>query len=222
MPTFQCVTCGTDFALPQATLDKFPGWEPKYCREHSPKRKGAGSGGAKKKKKRKPRPAGGSSVEENLTLAEVLTKFEGGPSTGVFTDGACTPNPGPGGWGVVWVREGEVVEQRHGHDPDTTNNRMELMAIIEAFEMLPEDSDATLYSDSKLCIDTLDSWAKGWEAKGWKRKQGPVKNLDLVKRAYALRKAHAGVKLEHIAAHSGHRWNEYADSLSTAWNRDEL
>ncbi|MBT8213264.1 MAG: ribonuclease HI [Acidimicrobiia bacterium] len=142
--------------------------------------------------------------------------------SGVFTDGSAVPNPGPGGWGVVYVRDGEVVDQAHGHDPDTTNNRMELAAIIEAYALVPDGERTTLYSDSNLAVRTLNEWAAGWERRGWKRKTGPVENLDLVKKAYYLFRRRPEVKVTWIKAHDGHRWNEYADSLASAWQRDEL
>ena len=122
----------------------------------------------------------------------------------------------------MWVEGGEVVAQCHGHDPDTTNNRMELTALIEAFKMLPEDAAITIFTDSRLCVDTITKWAPGWEKKGWKKKSGPIKNLELVQELLALYRAHPDCALEWIAAHSGNRWNEYADSLATAWRRDEL
>ncbi len=217
MPKFECQVCQTSFDVAQKSLDKFPGWTPKYCREHSPKKSGAtrkGGGGAKR-----PRAAG---REENLSLAAVLEAYKDGPDSGVFTDGSAIPNPGRGGWGVVWVTAGEVREQRHGHDPQTTNNRMELAALIEAFKLLPEDATETIHTDSRLCVDTITKWAPNWEKKGWKKKGGEIKNLELVQELLALYRAHPGCKLQWIAAHSGNRWNEYADSLSTAWNRDEL
>ena len=87
-------------------------------------------------------PTGGSSRrgslrEENLTVEQVLSKYSDGPDSGVFTDGSASPNPGPGGWGVVWVMDGTIQSEAHGHDPATTNNRMELRALIEAFKLLP-------------------------------------------------------------------------------------
>jgi ribonuclease HI len=212
MPDFKCTTCGADFAVPQQALDRYPGWTPKFCREHSP---------ASKKRKRRGRPRG-SEREENLTLAQVLEKYDGGPDTGVFTDGSSVPNPGPGGWGVVWVSSGDVTAARHGHDPATTNNRMELTALIEAFRLLPESSDTTVYTDSRLCVDTITKWAPNWEKRGWKRKGGEIKNLALVQELLELYRAHPDCTLEWTAAHAGTRWNEYADSLSTAWMRDEL
>lgn len=217
MPEFECSVCGDTFEVPQPALDRYPGWKPKYCREHSPNKKKA----AKKTVPSRPRR---SSVirEENLTLDEVLAKYTEGPSTGVFTDGGSIPNPGPGGWGMVWVEDGEIRDQAHGQDPDTTNNRMELTALIAAFEALPEDSEIVVYTDSKLCLDTITKWAPGWERKGWKRKGEPLKNLDLIKKLLTLYRRHPGCKLEWIAAHNGYRWNEYADSLASAWRREEL
>ena len=209
---FTCETCGTSFDVPEKTLARFPGWTPKYCREHS----------KKKKAKRSGRSARGSDREENLTLDQVLARYDDGPTDGVFTDGSAVPNPGPGGWGVVWVEAGEVRERRHGHDGHTTNNRMELTALIEAYRLLPADAAVTVYTDSRLCVDTITKWAPGWERKGWKKKGGEIKNLELVKELLALFRERPQAPLEWIAAHSGNRWNEYADSLATAWNRDTL
>ena len=163
-----------------------------------------------------------SDIGESYTLDEVLHKFMGGPQSGVFTDGSARPNPGPGGWGVVHVEDGEVVAQKHGHDPDTTNNRMELTALIEACKMLPRNSAVTLYSDSELCVNTFTKWAPTWERNGWKRKTGPIANLELVQELYYLLKAQPSVQLKWIEAHNGWLWNEYADSLSTAWTRAQL
>jgi ribonuclease HI len=223
MPQFTCTVCDESFNVPSAALEKFPGWEPKYCREHSPKKKGAGTEGAKKKSTAKKRRPTSSSKEENLTRAEVLEKYTDGPQTGVFTDGSSHPNPGPGGWGFVWVTDGEIEAEGHGGETEkTTNNRMEFTALIEAYEALPEDASVTVFSDSQLCVNTITKWAPGWEKKGWKRKGDPLKNLDLVKRLLALYRAHPDCPLEWVRAHAGYRWNEYADSLATAWRRDEL
>ena len=155
-----------------------------------------------------------------LTPEEVLAKHSSGPKSGVFTDGSCEGNPGPGGWGIVWVENDEIVEQRHGADPATTNNRMELRALIEAYELLPEDSEISVYSDSQLCVKTINEWAAGWERRGWKRKSGPIANLELVQRLYALAKRHPRVRLTWIRAHDGSRWNEYADALATTYLRE--
>ena len=153
----------------------------------------------------------------NPELEAVLRRYSAGPKTGVFTDGSCEGNPGPGGWGFVWVEDDEIVLERCGHDPDTTNNRMELKGLIAALEMLPEDAAITVYSDSNLCVQTVNEWAAGWEKRGWKRKTGPIANLELVKELYALANAHPRVKLQWIKAHDGSRWNEYADALASAY-----
>ncbi len=166
--------------------------------------------------------SGFRSVEENLTLAQVLRRYHGGPETGVFTDGSCDPNPGPGGWGAVHVIDGEIISQSYGEAEDTTNNRMELRALLGALELVPLGTPAVVWSDSKLCVDTVTTWAAGWARRGWKRKTGPVKNLDLVRPLYEGFRARPELELRWIKAHSGNRWNEYADSLSTAYSRDEL
>ena len=152
-----------------------------------------------------------------LRPEEVLARFFDGPKTGVFTDGSCEGNPGPGGWGVVWVEDDEIVAERSGVEGKTTNNRMELTALIQAYELLPEDAELTVYSDSQLCVRTVNEWAEGWERRGWKRKSGPIANLELVKRLYALARAHPRVQLRWIKAHDGSRWNEYADALASAY-----
>jgi ribonuclease HI len=152
-------------------------------------------------------------------LAEVLAKYSEGPLEGVFTDGAAEPNPGPGGWGAVYVRANSVVEQRHGHEPHTTNNRMELRALIEGCALVERGTRAVIYTDSQLCVNTISKWAQGWEARGWKRKGGEIKNLELVQELYALLRGRPELELRWIAAHAGNRWNEYADSLATAYRR---
>ncbi len=214
MPDFTCQTCSTSFSVPQAALEKYPGWKPKFCRKHSPK-KAASS-------KRSGRGGGAKRTEENLTLDEVLKKYSEGPTDGLFTDGSSVPNPGPGGWGAVWVRNGEVIEQRHGSSEQTTNNRMELTALIEAFKLLPLDAKETVHTDSRLCVDTITQWAPNWKKKGWKKKSGEIKNLELIQELLELYEARPNVELAWIAAHSGNRWNEYADSLATAWMRPSL
>lgn len=227
MPQFTCTVCDDSFDVPQAALDKYPGWEPKYCREHSPQKKKSGAGASKKRKSSskgaaRKRRSVSASKEENLTRAQVLEKYTEGPKTGVFTDGSSHPNPGPGGWGFVWVEDDDIQLEGHGAADDTTNNRMELKALIEAYRALPEDAAVTVYSDSQLCVNTITKWAPGWEKKGWTRKGDPLKNLDLVKELLRLYRAHPDCPLEWMRAHAGSKWNEYADSLATAWRRSEV
>jgi ribonuclease HI len=137
--------------------------------------------------------------------------------TGIFTDGGASPNPGPGGWGAVYVVDGAIVAERHGHDPDTTNNRMELTALIEGAALVPEGTPTTVYSDSNLAVRTINEWAAGWEKRGWKRKTGPVENLDLVQRAYRTYRKRPDLTLQWVKGHAGVRWNEYADELANRW-----
>ena len=152
-----------------------------------------------------------------LTTDQVLQRYTSGPKSGVFTDGSCEGNPGPGGWGFVWVENDEIVQEKYGRDGDTTNNRMELTALIQALRVLPEDAEAAVYSDSQLCVKTVNEWAAGWEQRGWRRKSGPIANLELVKQFYALAGARPGVRIEWIRAHDGSRWNEYADALASRY-----
>lgn len=216
---FKCQVCGKHFEVSEAVLRKYPQWQPRYCREHSPRKKkqvsqtcGAAKAGS----------APGGAAELLLPVAEVLKRYTEGPQTGVFTDGSARPNPGPGGWGVVRVQDGKVITQRYGHEENTTNNRMELTALINAYRLLGPDENADIFCDSELCVKTINEWAPVWEKRGWKRKGGPIMNLELVRELYALAKDHPQVKIRWIEAHNGWLWNEYADSLATAWTREQL
>ncbi len=159
---------------------------------------------------------------QNLTVAEVLARYHRGPESGVFTDGSCLGNPGPGGWGAVRVEEGEVLTESRGTDPQTTNNRMELEAMIAGLEMVSPEEPVDIYSDSRLVVNTLTGWAAGWEKRGWRRSAGPVKNLELVRRAYELAQERPLARIRWIRAHDGSRWNEYADALASAYMRREV
>jgi ribonuclease HI len=216
---FTCTECGTEFVLPPPVLARYPGWVPKLCLRC----KGARGGGPEAKagaRRSRTAPARDAvdhdtPLDEDPALLRVLDRFQEGPDTGVFTDGSCSPNPGPGGWGVVWVEDGTIVDQRHGEAADSTNNRMELAALIEACRMVPAERELTVYSDSQLVVKTVNEWAAGWERKGWKRKSGPIANLDLVQELWALVKQRPRLRFEWARAHSGWRWNEYADALAT-------
>ena len=139
----------------------------------------------------------------------------------IYTDGAARGNPGPGGYGVVMLAAGHRKEISKGYRL-TTNNRMELTGLIEALKSLPTDANLTVYTDSNLCVQTINLWASGWAKNGWKRKTGPIANLELVQELYALSLQRPKVKLEWIKAHNGWLWNEYADSLSAAWTRSQV
>jgi len=94
---------------------------------------------------------------------------------------------------------------------------MELTALLEALDVVPGGTPMTVYSDSSLAIKTITEWAAGWERNGWKRKTGPVENLDLVKKVYTGYKRRPELTLQWIKAHVGFRWNEYADQLASKW-----
>ena len=141
------------------------------------------------------------------------------PSTvikAVYTDGCAIPNPGAGGWAVVAIGNGHMVHERQGHARNTTNNRMEMQALIEAFHMLPTDTDAEVVSDSQLCIKTLTEWAPAWRRAGWQRRRGAIANLDLVREALELFEARPSCRLRWTRGHAGNRWNERADQLANA------
>ena len=203
--------------MSDATLEKYPGWIPKRCL--SCKNQSTAKISTGKTPVARSSRSSGAYREENLTVAEVLAKYTEGPDAGVFTDGAADPNPGPGGWGAVYIVDNRIEGEQWGHAPHTTNNRMELAALIAGCKLVPKGTAAVLYSDSQLCVNTINLWAKGWKARGWKRKDGQIKNLELVQELYGILEQRPELELRWIAAHSGMRWNEYADSLATAYRR---
>jgi ribonuclease HI len=181
------------------------------CRNNStaaPKKSGGGSSGTKSK---------------DMSTGEVLARFNDGPVSGVFTDGAAEGNPGPGGWGAVLAVDNQMVAQDYGSDAHTTNNRMELTAMVAGLKMIPGETPTNVYTDSQLVVNIINTWAEGWKAKGWKKKSsGPIANLELVQEAYVLAQERPFANIQWIKAHSGNRWNEYADALATAYRREEF
>ena len=108
------------------------------------------------------------------------------PHITIYTDGACKGNPGPGGWGVV-LRSGEHEKRLHGGAPDTTNNRMEISAVIHALKALKQPSVVDLYTDSQYVQKGVSEWLAGWKARGWRTAdKSPVKNVDLWLRIFNL------------------------------------
>ncbi|GMU62591.1 MAG: ribonuclease H [Myxococcaceae bacterium] len=131
----------------------------------------------------------------------------------VFTDGACSGNPGPGGWGVV-LRWGEVEKELYGGEPDTTNNRMELQAVISALGALKRQVRVVVHTDSTYVQQGISKWIHGWKKNGWKTKdKQPVKNLDLW-RALEEAAARHEVEWRWVKGHAGHAENERADALA--------
>ncbi|MCK9564081.1 MAG: ribonuclease HI [Bacteroidales bacterium] len=131
----------------------------------------------------------------------------------IFTDGACRGNPGPGGWGALLRYEGQE-KSLHGGAADTTNNRMELTAAIEALAALTEPCDVVLTTDSQYVRQGITQWLQGWKAKGWRTaSRQPVKNVDLWQALDDQAKRHR-IEWRWVKGHSGHRENEIADALA--------
>lgn len=131
----------------------------------------------------------------------------------IYTDGACSGNPGPGGWGVVLQWNG-TEKELHGSDPQTTNNRMELMAAIQALEALNRPSQVQLHTDSTYLLNGITKWVAGWQRNGWRTSaKKPVKNEDLWRRLVAAMKGHE-VSWLWVKGHAGDEGNERADALA--------
>ena len=131
----------------------------------------------------------------------------------IFTDGACAGNPGPGGWGIIIRAEDDQIEFCGG-ELKTTNNRMEMLAVIRALEKLPEPCTAKIYSDSQYVIKGISEWIHGWKARGWKTAaKDPVKNEDLWRKLDELRDGHT-IEWIWVKGHAGHAENERADELA--------
>ena len=138
----------------------------------------------------------------------------------IFTDGACSGNPGPGGFGTI-LRFGEHEKEISGGEQNTTNNRMELMAVIKGLEALKEPCKVTVVTDSKYVSDAVTKgWAEGWRKKGWKRSGGePALNPDLWERLLNLLAVHK-VEFQWIKGHAGHPENERCDAMAVAeWQK---
>jgi ribonuclease HI len=142
------------------------------------------------------------------------------PELFAYTDGACSGNPGPGGWGVLMVarENGAVVKERtlQGGEPMTTNNRMELLAAIAALEALTRPTELTIVTDSAYVKNGITEWISGWKRKGWRTAGGsPVKNVELWQRLEAAAATHK-ITWRWIKGHAGHAENERADELARA------
>lgn len=133
----------------------------------------------------------------------------------IFTDGACSGNPGPGGWGALLCWRDNEKEMKGG-ERKTTNNRMEMMAAIRALEALKRPAHVRLHTDSTYLRDGITKWIHGWKAKGWKTaSKKPVKNVDLWQRLEAVLERHQ-VDWIWVKGHAGHPENERADELARA------
>jgi ribonuclease HI len=131
----------------------------------------------------------------------------------IYTDGACKGNPGPGGWGA-WLRSGAHEKELWGGEPHTTNNRMELTAVIEALASLNRRCAVAVYTDSEYVRNGILTWIHGWKARGWTTAdRKPVKNADLWRRLDTLREQH-DVTWHWVKGHAGDPGNERADQLA--------
>ncbi|WP_417246318.1 ribonuclease HI [Celeribacter sp.] len=142
------------------------------------------------------------------------------PEIHAWTDGACSGNPGPGGWGVLMraFKDGEIIKERElkGGEAETTNNRMELLAAINALEALSRPTDITITTDSAYVKNGVTGWIYGWKRNGWKTAaKKPVKNVDLWQRLDEAQATH-NVTWKWIKGHAGHAENEKADELARA------
>jgi ribonuclease HI len=131
----------------------------------------------------------------------------------IYADGACKGNPGPGGWGVL-LRSGDSERELYGGEPDTTNNRMELTAVIRGLEALKRRCRVRLYTDSQYVQKGISSWIHDWKRRAWRTAdKKPVKNVDLWQRLDALAREH-DVEWHWVKGHAGHPENERADALA--------
>ena len=139
----------------------------------------------------------------------------------IYTDGACSGNPGPGGFGVI-LKYGEISKEISAGYKNTTNNRMELLAVITGLEALKTDCAVTLYSDSKYVVDSITKgWVYSWQMKGWKKSDGKkALNVDLWVRLLPLLDRH-DVEFVWLKGHAGHEYNEKCDRLAVAASQSD-
>lgn len=145
----------------------------------------------------------------------------------IYTDGGCDPNPGPGGWAAVL--QFQIDYKRYhkkisGGNLSTTNNRMEIVAVIEALKLLKKSYDVTIFSDSQYVVKSIGNWDSGlqktgwlmgWAKNGWRKKNGVLSNVDLWKEIYKLVKKHKSITMKWVKGHSGNKFNELCDELAT-------
>lgn len=133
----------------------------------------------------------------------------------IYTDGACKGNPGPGGWGAILVFNG-IEKELSGNKELTTNNEMELSAVVYALEALTTNKhEIKITSDSKYVVDGFEKWLDNWAKKNWRTSTGAVKNLELWKKMYEFKKTHK-ITMHWVKGHNGHSYNEKCDVLATS------
>ena len=161
----------------------------------------------------RPAPADDAAADEIVTDPLPASAAKAETVIDIYTDGACSGNPGPGGWGAILRWKGHEKELNGGETP-TTNNRMEMMAAISALESLKRPAPVRLHTDSTYLRDGITKWIHAWKKKGWKTAdKKPVKNVDLWQRLEAAAQRHQ-VEWHWVRGHSGHPENERADELA--------
>lgn len=145
--------------------------------------------------------------------------MENRPKIEMYTDGACSGNPGPGGWGTILRFNGKEKELSGG-EKETTNNRMELTAVISGLQALKMPCDVTLYTDSKYVADAIaKGWAVSWQKNGWKKKDGKMAlNIELWEEMLSLIRIH-NIKINWVKGHAGHPENERCDELAVSQSK---
>lgn len=197
--SYFCIRLGTP--TPVRTLDFCSRGKPRVARDEP---------------KAEPQMAEASAKTNEIQDATSTTPNPARKHVDIYTDGACKGNPGPGGWGAIIVYASKEKELG-GNDPSTTNNRMELMAVISALSTLKEPCTVKVTTDSRYVCDAITKgWAKNWRAKGWKKANGdPALNPDLWDQMLNLLEKHE-VTLEWIKGHDGHPYNERCDKIACA------
>jgi ribonuclease HI len=192
---FVCDECGSFFTLSKSELRRYRGMTPRQCPIC------------------KARATPGSAATQQLVMAGLIDRVTASPESGIFTSGFCRPNPGPGGWAAVRVLADQVVDERHAMDEQSTAYRMELRALLEAYQMARRDETVSIYSTSEFGVNVVTKWAADWERNGWRNTNGSVKNVDLVKQLLAMSRARPMVRVKWI--HDGtSKWSDYAASLA--------
>lgn len=199
---FQCEECGTGFTVPPEALEKFPNWRPKRCRE------------CKRLANARAHPVnGGGDAKASLASQPAGPT---GPAE-IYAEGSCEPNPGDGGWAAVKVVGGRIVREASGFEPSTTNNRMELAALVEGLKMTAPEEEAVIWTASEFCFKTATIWAPAWSRNGWRKAdQKPVANADLVRQIFALLQERPRVRVEWRQGSAGGPWNACASAAAKA------